>query len=420
MKLRELIESLKSSSTMKSLNIANIGAIIKNLEKMDSMIEMDEVKETFVKQILLFLMMRRQGYVPPFKKMHSVLSGPPGVGKTTMSILIAQIWAALNITDKSTPIQDTSVSFSDLSMTECVPLPTEMKIQYKRDIAHTMTEMGDKLTDTMITLDLEYEGKEAEDIPEFIKNIYSKTQDTSDLCQEIVDKYSKYFKELKENNDTEASITPTLNEKPYIILGRGDFVAAHVGETSIKTKEILEANKGKIIIIEEAYTLFTSEKDSFGMEALTLINRYMDECCDDYIFIFNGYMDKLEETIFRAQPGLRRRIQWQFNIEKYTADGIYKIFKRQLGLSNKPVWKIKPRDESKFEEFFNRNKKYFPHFGGDTEKLILQLQLQYGETFFESINNSFEISYKVLDDSFREYIKTSYVACPAPPFGLYT
>ena len=52
------------------------------------------------------------------------------------------------------------------------------------------------------------------------------------------------------------------------------------------------------------------------MEALTVINRYMDEHSDDYIFILNGYKDLLDRTIFKVQPGLRRRIQWTFLILK--------------------------------------------------------------------------------------------------------
>jgi hypothetical protein len=366
---------------------------------MDEMIEMDTVKNSFVTQILLILMLRRHGHSLQFKKMHTVFSGPPGVGKTTMSILVAKIWSAFNIMDKSKPI---------------IYIEPEMKVHYKKDIVLMVTEINDKLSDILITLDKSQD--EVEIIPEFIKDVYSKSQDSCDLCQTIIDRYSKYFTDTSETSE---SIT-TKKEDSYIVLGRGDFVGSYQGETSIKTKKILDENKGKIIIIEEAYTLSLSDRDTYGMEALTLINRYMDEHSDDYIFIFNGYIDKLEQTIFSAQPGLRRRIQWQFNIEKYSPKGVFRIFQKQLDVFTHPLWTIEKSELSKFEEFFIKNIKYFPSYGGDTERLILEIQLKYGELFFEQSVNTIKINYNILQKAFDEYKKTSHInKYTSPPIGMY-
>lgn len=204
MKLEKLINSLKSTTFKDKFRLDNLDKLIVKLEEMNSMIEMEDVKNSFVSQLMLILMMRRQGCSPPFKKMHTVLSGPPGVGKTSMSILIAQIWDILKIMDKTLPsapispflIKDCDFLSPTPSMLE--PILSEVSISYKRDIAHIMTEVLDKISDIMMEIDKEHSDTDVDKIPEFIKKIYSKGQDSADLCQEIIDKYSKYFIDLDE------------------------------------------------------------------------------------------------------------------------------------------------------------------------------------------------------------------------------
>jgi DNA polymerase III delta prime subunit len=414
MDLRSLIESLTCSYKAGSMSIPNVEKILGKLEEMDAMVEMESVKNSFVSQLLLILLMRQRGCVPPFRKMHTVFSGPPGVGKTSMSILVAQIWSLLNILDKRFPLTKTDSPL--LEKVDSVPiekdyaatLTPDMKIKYKRDIAHIMIDVRDKIQDMMLSLDLKYGDSEPDDIPDFVKNIYSKSHDTSDLCDTIVDKYSKYFYDIDEEDIPLAKVKVPL-EEPYIVLGRGDFIGSHVGETSLKTEAILKKNKGKVIIIEEAYLLYNGERDSFGMEALTLINRYMDEHSDDYIFIFNGYEDHLNRTIFKAQPGLRRRIQWTFNIEKYSPDGIFKIFKHQLCSFDGPEWKICPEDEASIKKIFIKSTDLFPYFGGDTEKLILDCQLEYGRKHFcfqePMVSSDCVITLEIFTKAFEIYKK---------------
>lgn len=432
MKLQRLIDSLKSPTFCETLRIDNIEKIILKLEEMNSMIEMDDVKNSFVSQLLLILTMRRRGFSPPFKKMHTVLSGPPGVGKTSMSILIAEIWDALHIMDKTSPtVAATPYMVSPLASSIMV-VASDKKSVPKRDLSKIITEVQDKITEIMLVIDKEHGETDSEHIPDYIKTIYSKSQSSIDLCQEIIEYYSKFFPEMEEvsiithsdcDSDAETVLvsSPKLCSlrklaspmkpvapapKPYVVLGRADFVGSYQGKTSEKTEAILKKNKGKVIIIEEAYALFTDEKDSYGMEALTIINRYMDEHCDDYIFIFNGYSDRLESSIFRAQPGLKRRIQWTFNVQKYTGEGIFRIFLHQLQRYSNPYWRICTCDFDKVQHFFHENQKYFPYYGGDTEKFILYAQLEYGEKFYYTSDGNpenCEITYGIIENAFKRY-----------------
>lgn len=415
MKLQRLIDSLKSPAVYETLRIDNIDKIILKLEEMNSMIEMEDVKNSFVSQLLLILTMRRRGFSPPFKKMHMVLSGPPGVGKTSMSIWIAEVWDALNIMDKSLPKK--AITNSILESVKDFKL-----CKVRKDFSKIVTEIQDKITEIMLMIDKEHgDTEESENIPDYIKSIYGKSQTSIDLCQEIIEHYSKYLPDYEETtavnlaldksydtlDDELELIEQTSDTKPYVVLGRADFVGSYQGKTSEKTEAVLKQHKGKVIIIEEAYSLFNDEKDSYGMEALTIINRYMDEHSDDYIFILNGYTDMLEQTIFKAQPGLKRRIQWTFNIQGYTGEGIFRIFVHQLNRLSKPYWIICPCDFEKIRKFFHDNKKCFPYYGGNTEKLILYIQMEYGEKFYYQSDGNpevCEISLCLLKNAFSRYI----------------
>lgn len=384
MKIHELIESLETDTQPSRL--PNLSRIISKLKEMDSMIEMDEVKTSFVSQLLLIIKLKRMGFRHPFKKMHTVLTGPPGVGKSNLSKLMAEIWHALGI------IGD-----------DACPTSPPRHRSSGRELALEISDVSDKISTIMLMIDQKY--SDSDNIPEIIKTIYSLVQDSSETCDEIMDKFSHRFTEME---DALSDMSECSTDVPYVLAGRESFIGTHQGHTSQKTVEFLEKNRGKVIVIEEAYSLFTDERDSYGMEALTLINRYMDEFPEDYIFIFNGYGDKIDQSIFRAQPGIKRRIQWRFNIKEYSWEGIYKIFLHQLSRFRNPIWTILEKELPLFRLFFSRNAVHFPHFGGDTEKLILFLQLEYGKRYFFEIDSSDDtiyLKYEILENSFSEYKK---------------
>jgi hypothetical protein len=170
---------------------------------------------------------------------------------------------------------------------------------------------------------------------------------------------------------------------------------------------------GKCIIIEEAYLLYNGDSDTYGMEAITVLNRFMDEHADSLIIIFTGYEELLHKTIFKAQPGLKRRCQWIFNLQGYSPEGLAKIFKTQI---EKFEWDI---DKSvDLSNFFEKHISDFPNYGGDTERFALHCKINHsGKTFrnllsiidedkkIESKHLKFIITKEMLEESFKEFKK---------------
>lgn len=59
-----------------------------------------------------------------------------------------------------------------------------------------------------------------------------------------------------------------------IEVGRSDLVSAYLGQTAIKTNELVDKSIGNVLFIDEAYSLFERKDDSYGKEAIdTLITR---------------------------------------------------------------------------------------------------------------------------------------------------
>jgi energy-coupling factor transporter ATP-binding protein EcfA2 len=377
----KFIEDFEKTDSYPPIILQNRSKIIQTLRKLDSMIEMVKVKESFIAQIKLMLLLAAKGVPLSFKKMHAVFYGPPGVGKSTVAKMVADIWSKMGILNNHKKCKDESFSENDgiqiiRGMSSCT------KLSHVCDSLYESIQLLDKL-----------QAPDEEKI-----EIYSLCRKANEICYELRTNLCPKDSICDEEELSFLDRHPV--DQGYVTVGREDFIAGYHGHTLEKTKKLLDSHRGKVIIIEEAYLLFTSQDDSFGMEALTMINRYMDEFAEDYIFIFIGYKEQLERSIFTAQPGLRRRIQWSFEIDAYSSPGLATIFKKQVENSG---WSI---DVTKLDLFFSERKDKFMAYGGDTERLLLQCQLAYANIYFSKPNLEFIINRKVLDAGYEKYLES--------------
>ena len=98
-----------------------------------------------------------------------------------------------------------------------------------------------------------------------------------------------------------------IDDDTVIEIQRSDLMAEHIGVTNAKTKKILKKAKGRVLFVDETYTLsFTSGKD-YGKEVMAKRNSNIDGQTKKTIFIFAWYPCEMEDFL-RVNPGLSRQI----------------------------------------------------------------------------------------------------------------
>ena len=137
-------------------------------------------------------------------------------------------------------------------------------------------------------------------------------------------------------------------------------------------------NIGKVLFVDEAYSLVEALDDKFGVEAATTLNLFMSQHPNEIIVIFAGYKNLLEKGIFTAQPGLKRRFMYHFQCDGYTPEQLFKIFKSQLA---KKGWGV--IDDAEVIKVFIKDKDAFPFSGGDTERLTHYAKVEHSKEYMK-------------------------------------
>lgn len=105
-----------------------------------------------------------------------------------------------------------------------------------------------------------------------------------------------------------------------------DFIAGYVGQTAIKTAELINKAKGGVVFIDEAY-IFASQSNSFSSEALAEILKEMEK--NETVFILSGYKKEMEDFI-KLNSGLTSRVGYYFDFKDYSVEQLYQMFELKL------------------------------------------------------------------------------------------
>ena len=125
-----------------------------------------------------------------------------------------------------------------------------------------------------------------------------------------------------------------LSKGQLVEVDRGGLVGGYVGQTAIKTQEVINKAMGGILFIDEAYALTHGKGESdFGQEAVDTILKAMEDHRDDFIVIVAGYPDLMKEFI-NSNPGLKSRFNQYIDFEDYTPEQLRDIFRLQCSGQN--------------------------------------------------------------------------------------
>ena len=119
-----------------------------------------------------------------------------------------------------------------------------------------------------------------------------------------------------------------LSKGQLVEVDRSQLVAGYVGQTAIKTAEVIEKAKGGVLFIDEAYSLTDKDGNDFGDEAIETILKAMEDNRDDLVVIVAGYIELMEDFI-NSNPGLESRFNRYLHFDDYTLDEMLQIFEMQ-------------------------------------------------------------------------------------------
>ena len=362
----------KNSDFIKTIKYPKL--LIVSLQELNDLIGNEKVKDSVAIQVSHLIMSKRRsqkgsGIKEENVMLNTVLYGPPGVGKTLIGAKLAKIWYSLGYLDDSNN-------------------PNVRKREMGEVLRDTLKEngLGGTGDSTIIIYVLFLFMTIIASIASVTWSFYNKfggmyTLIAGAIAVSLMIIVVYYISTLLDdsNSNIEESITEEVcdevtkecsdrlvlpsDDQIIKITSRDDFVSKYVGWTAKNTKQILTENLGKVVFVDEAYSMIEGPHDEFGMEALTTMNKFMSEHNGEIIIIFAGYKDLMEEGIFKMQPGLCRRFMWQFDCSGYTPSELFSIYKLQL---NKMGWKI--ADEKAVYDLIYENYEVFSGYGGDTDR----------------------------------------------------
>jgi SpoVK/Ycf46/Vps4 family AAA+-type ATPase len=114
-----------------------------------------------------------------------------------------------------------------------------------------------------------------------------------------------------------------LSKGQLVEVDRSELVAGYLGQTAIKTAEVVASAAGGVLFIDEAYSL---AGDQYGQESVDTLVKEMEDRRDDLVLIVAGYPDPM--AIFIAQnPGLASRFRTTIEFADYTDEELVRILR---------------------------------------------------------------------------------------------
>ena len=251
------------------------------------------------------------------------------------------------------------------------------------------------------------------------------------LKQSIVDQLVYFMQGLHKNEDNTGEFLHTviygppgtgktevakLMGKLYSQLGilskgtfkkatRDDLVAGYLGQTAIKTREVIKEALGGVLFIDEAYSLGNPDKkDSFAKECIDVLCEALSEHKSDLMVIVAGYEKELKECFFSYNPGLSSRFNWRFQTDDYTPDDLCNIFRKKV---TNIGWRLEAEAEAKLASWFLKHKASFPFYGRDVETLLSRTKIAHGRRVFgRSLDEQKVITLADLDKGFERYLNS--------------
>ena len=113
-----------------------------------------------------------------------------------------------------------------------------------------------------------------------------------------------------------------LSKGHLVEVDRSELVAGYLGQTAMKTAEVVEQAAGGVLFIDEAYSL---SGDQYGQESINTLVKEMEDRRADLVVMVAGYPVPMAKFI-AENPGLESRFRTTIIFPDYTDDELVDIF----------------------------------------------------------------------------------------------
>ena len=194
-----------------------------------------------------------------------------------------------------------------------------------------------------------------------------------------------------------------LNKGTFKKVTRSDLVAGYLGQTALKTQDVITSALGGVLFIDEAYALGNPDKiDSFSKECIDTLCEALSDNKDNLMVIIAGYENELKECFFNYNQGLDSRFSWRFKTDKYTGEDLYNIFLKKV---NEIGWEIHEKSNIT-SDWFSKKKEYFKFYGRDIETVLAKTKIAHSRRVFcKSNDEKKKIILNDLEKGFENFLK---------------
>lgn len=118
-----------------------------------------------------------------------------------------------------------------------------------------------------------------------------------------------------------------IKQDKLIEVSSKDLVAEYVGQTAVKTMNVIEKAMGGILFIDEAYALADKNgENTYNGECIATLIKAMEDYRDQLVVIFAGYTKEMQDFL-DSNSGIISRIGYTLEFDDYTNDELIEIFK---------------------------------------------------------------------------------------------
>ena len=127
-----------------------------------------------------------------------------------------------------------------------------------------------------------------------------------------------------------------LKSGHVVMTDRADLIAGYMGQTAPKVREKVKQALDGVLLIDEAYSLYSDERDSFGAEAIATLLVEMENHRDRLVVVLAGYSEEMR-LFLQSNPGLRSRVAHTIDFPDFDVEELREIADDMLTESRRNV-----------------------------------------------------------------------------------